>query len=122
MNKNEAKARIDELCDKLNYYSYRYYVENESDIADYEYDMLQRELLGLEEANPEFIRPDSPTRRVGGEAARMFTPVTHEVPMESLQDAFDFGEIDDFDRRVSEAAETYSYVVEPKIAGLSVSL
>lgn len=117
-----AKQRIDELCDKLNYYSYRYYVENENDISDYEYDMLQRELLGLEEQYPEFIRPDSPTRRVGGEAARMFTPVTHEVPMESLQDAFSFDELREFDRRVRETFPEASYVVEPKIDGLSVSL
>ena len=118
----EAKSRIDELCDRLNWYSYRYYVDNESDVSDYEYDMLQRELKSLEERYPEFLRPDSPTQRVGGEAQSVFTPVTHEVRMESLQDAFDFGEIDDFDRRVSEAAESYSYVVEPKIDGLSVSL
>ncbi len=118
----EAKSRIDELCDRLNYYSYRYYVDNENDVSDYEYDMLQRELKSLEERFPEYLRPDSPTQRVGGEAQSVFTPVTHEVRMESLQDAFDFGEIDDFDRRVSETAETYSYVVEPKIDGLSVSL
>ena len=118
----EAKSRIDELCDRLNWYSYRYYVDNESDVSDYEYDMLQRELKSLEERYPEFLRPDSPTQRVGGEAQSMFTPVAHEVRMESLQDAFAFEEIDDFDRRVSEAAGSYSYVVEPKIDGLSVSL
>ena len=118
----EAKSRIDELCDRLNRYSYRYYVENESDVSDYEYDMLQRELKALEEEYPAFLRPDSPTQRVGGEAQSEFTPVAHEVRMESLQDAFDFGEIDDFDRRVSETAQAYSYVVEPKIDGLSVSL
>ena len=118
----EAKSRIDELCDRLNFYSYRYYVDNESDISDYEYDMLQRELKSLEAQYPEFLRPDSPTQRVGGEAQSVFTPVSHEVRMESLQDAFDFEEIDDFDRRVSETVPAYSYVVEPKIDGLSVSL
>ena len=118
----DAKSRIDELCDRLNYYSYRYYVDNESDVSDYEYDMLQRELKSLEEQYPEYLRPDSPTQRVGGEAQSVFIPVTHEVRMESLQDAFDFAEIDDFDRRVGEAVSDYSYVVEPKIDGLSVSL
>ena len=117
-----AKRRIDELCDRLNYYSYRYYVDNESDISDYEYDTLQRELKDLEERYPAYIRPDSPTQRVGGEAQSVFTPVTHEVRMESLQDAFDFSEIDDFDRRVKETGNVCSYVVEPKIDGLSVSL
>ncbi len=118
----KARARIDALCEKLNYYSYRYYVENESEISDYEYDMLQRELLALEETYPELVRPDSPTRRVGGEADRLFTPVTHAVPMESLQDAFSYEELGDFDRRVRERFPGASYVVEPKIDGLSVSL
>ncbi|MBR3767777.1 MAG: NAD-dependent DNA ligase LigA [Clostridia bacterium] len=122
MTKEEARLRIDELCEKLNFYSYKYYVENESPVSDYEYDMLQRELKTLEEKYPEFLRPDSPTQRVGGEAENIFSPVTHEVRMESLQDAFSFEEIDDFDRKVSDTAAEYSYVVEPKIDGLSVSL
>ena len=66
MKKEEAKQRIDELCDQLNFYSYRYYVENENDISDYEYDMLQRELAALETQFPALIRKDSPTQRVGG--------------------------------------------------------
>ncbi len=122
MTKQEAKLRIDELCDKLNFYSYKYYVENESPVSDYDYDMLQRELKGLEEKYPEFIRSDSPTLRVGGEAENTFEPVTFEVKLESLQDAFSFEEIDDFDRRVSDAVSDYSFVVEPKIDGLSVNL
>lgn len=122
MTKKEAKIRTDELCDKLNYYSYKYYVENESPVSDYEYDMLQRELKSLEEQYPEFQRPDSPTVRVGGMAENIFSPVTHEVRMESLQDAFSFEEIDDFDRRVNDSVSSYTYVVEPKIDGLSVSL
>lgn len=122
MTKQEAKLRIDELCDKLNFFSYKYYVENESPVSDYEYDMLQRELKGLEDEFPELIRGDSPNLRVGGMAENIFSPVTHEVKMESLQDAFSFEEIDDFDRRVSDSVSSYSYVVEPKIDGLSVSL
>ncbi|MBQ3537014.1 MAG: NAD-dependent DNA ligase LigA [Clostridia bacterium] len=122
MTREEAKIRIDELCDKLNLYSYKYYVENESPVSDYEYDMLQRELLKLEEEYPDFIRPDSPTRRVGGKAENTFSPVTFEVKLESLQDAFSYEEIDDFDLRVSSAVSGYSYVVEPKIDGLSVNL
>lgn len=123
MNEIEAKNRIDELCDKLNFYSYKYYVENDSPLSDYDYDMLQRELKSLEERFPQFLRPDSPTMRVGGEAENTFTPVTHEVKLESLQDAFSFEEIDDFDKRVKDSVgQNYSYVVEPKIDGLSVSL
>lgn len=122
MTKQEAKKRIDELCDSLNLYSYKYYVENESPVSDYEYDMLQRELLSLEEKYPEFTRPDSPTLRVGGEAENTFSPVEFEVRLESLQDAFSFDEIDDFDRRVCDTVSGYSFVVEPKIDGLSVNL
>lgn len=122
MDGNEAKRRINELTDKLNFHSYQYYVLNASDLSDYEYDMLQRELISLEEQFPALKRPDSPTSRVGGQAQSLFTPVRHEVRMESLQDAFSFAEIDDFDRRVRETFPNASYVVEPKIDGLSVSL
>jgi len=118
----DIKERIDRLCEKLNYHSYQYYVENSSDISDYEYDMLQRELKELEEKYPQYVRPDSPTGRVGGQAQSLFTPVNHTVRMESLQDAFSFEEIDDFDARVRESFPGASYVVEPKIDGLSVSL
>ena len=121
-DREQAKQRIDALTDKLNFHSYQYYVENESDISDYEYDMLQRELVELEAAYPEFRRPDSPAGRVGGQAQSLFTPVTHEVRMESLQDAFSYEEIDDFDSRVRERFPDAAYVVEPKIDGLSVSL
>ena len=120
--KAKAKQRIDALTDKLNFHSYQYYVENASDISDYEYDMLQRELLALETAWPELKRSDSPTARVGGQAQSLFTPVTHEVRMESLQDAFSYEEIEEFDARVRERFPDAAYVVEPKIDGLSVSL
>lgn len=122
MTKNQAKEKIDELCDKLNLYSYKYYVENESPVSDYEYDMLQRQLKALEEEYPDLTRADSPTQRVGGQAENTFAPVTFDVKLESLQDAFSFEEIDDFDRRVSDNVSAYSYVVEPKIDGLSVNL
>ena len=122
MTREEAKKRIDELCDRLNFLSYKYYVDNESPVSDYDYDMLQRELKSLEEQYPEFLRADSPTVRVGGMAESIFTPVTHEVKMESLQDAFSYEEIDDFDRRVGDSVNGYTYVVEPKIDGLSVAL
>ncbi|MBQ7637298.1 MAG: NAD-dependent DNA ligase LigA [Clostridia bacterium] len=118
----DVKKRIDELCDKLNFHSYQYYVENQSDITDYEYDMLQRELKALEEEYPQFARADSPTQRVGGQAQSLFSPVTHTVRMESLQDAFSFDEIDDFGTRVCESFPDATFVVEPKIDGLSVSL
>ena len=122
MNGTQAKKRIDELTETLNHLSYRYYVENENDVSDYEYDMMSRELIELENEFPELKRSDSPSARVGGEAENTFESVTHEVRMESLLDAFDFGEIEDFDKRVTEAVGDTGYVVEPKIDGLSVSL
>lgn len=122
MNYEDTVKRAEKLRKDLNYYSYRYYVDNENDIDDYEYDMMMRELKAIEEEYPELITPDSPTRRVGGEATNMFESVAHTVKMESLQDAFSFDEIRDFDRRVKDAVTNTTYVVEPKIDGLSVSL
>lgn len=122
MNYEDTVKRAEKLRKDLNYYSYRYYVDNENDIDDYEYDMMMRELKAIEEEYAELITPDSPTRRVGGEATNMFESVAHTVKMESLQDAFSFDEIRDFDRRVKDAVTNATYVVEPKIDGLSVSL
>lgn len=119
---SDAKKRIDELTEKLKYYSHKYYMEAISEITDYEYDMLQRELISLEKEFPEFAHSDSPTINVGGSfEERLFSPVTHTVKMESLQDAFSFEELEAFDNRISELAEPV-YSVEPKIDGLSVSL
>ena len=118
----DAKIRIDELTEKLKYYSNKYYMESVSEISDYEYDMLQRELIALEAEYPEYAHPDSPTINVGGSVEeRLFTPVTHTVKMESLQDAFSFEELENFDSRIS-AEVSPIYSVEPKIDGLSVSL
>lgn len=116
------KARAKELRDELNHHIYRYYVENENDISDFEYDMLMRELVNIETDFPELITPDSPTHRVGGQADSQFSKVTHAVKMESLQDAFVRSEVEDFNRRVTEAVRDAEFVVEPKIDGLSVSL
>ena len=124
MNDYEVKkARAEQLRKELNHHIYRYYVENENDIEDYEYDMLMRELKSIEEEYPELLTADSPTHRVGGTADKnMFSSVTHIVKMESLQDAFDKSEVIDFDRKVKEVCPDATYVVEPKIDGLSVSL
>ncbi len=117
-----AQKRAEELREKLNYYSYRYYVENENDVSDYEYDMLMRELKGIEDSYPTLLTPDSPTHRVGGEAENIFEKVEHPVKMESLQDAFSTDELREFAARVEDSISEPQYVVEPKIDGLSVSL
>lgn len=121
-DKEQSAKRAQELRDKLNYYSRKYYVDDDPEIEDYEYDMLQRELKAIEDKYPDLVTPDSPTVRVGGSAENLFSKVEHRVRMESLQDAFSFAEIEEFDRRVRETERDVRYVVEPKIDGLSVSL
>lgn len=118
----DPKERIKELREKINYHNYRYYVLDQPEISDYEYDMLMRELIELEEKYPELKTPDSPSQRVGGEPLKEFEPFTHVVPMLSLANAFSEGELRDFDRRVREAVGDVEYVVELKIDGLSVEL
>ncbi len=122
MQFESAKRRAEELRAQLNYHSHKYYVEDDPEIEDSEYDMLQRELASIEKEYPELITPDSPTQRVGGSAEGMFEPVTHTVPLESLQDAFSLGEVEAFITRVREQFPQAEFVVEPKIDGLSVAL
>lgn len=121
MDINDIAARAEELRSIINYHNNRYYNEDSPEISDYEYDRLLRELEQIEETHPQLKTPDSPTQRVGGEAAEKFSPVEHTVPMESLHDSFSYEEIRTFDRRVRETVENPVYIVEPKIDGLSVS-
>ena len=118
----DAKKRIDELVEQLNYHSRLYYVENRNEISDYDYDMLQNELKELEKNYPQFLRPDSPTQRVGGEAVSQFEKVEHIVQMGSIQDVFSFEEVRRFVDTVRETIPAPAFVFEPKIDGLSVSL
>ena len=122
MDLENARKSAEELRKKLNYHAKKYYEEDNPEITDYEYDMMLRELEGIELAYPELVTEDSPTQRVGGAALNKLTPVTHEVPMESLHDSFSEEELFDFDRKVREVVPKVSYVVEPKFDGLSVSL
>ena len=92
----EPKQRIEELTRLLNEAGYRYYVLDDPTMPDFEYDRLLRELEDLEKANPELALPDSPTKRVGGQAVNTFGEVTHAVPLMSLQDVFSMEELDDF--------------------------
>ncbi len=118
----EIQKRIEELSNLLDYHAKKYYVEDNPEITDYEYDMMLRELENLEAEYPQFLSPLSPTQRVGGKPVDKFEQVTHIVAMESLQDAFSKEEVFDFDRKVSDVVNEYDYVVEHKIDGLSVSL
>ena len=116
------KDRIVELTSLLTQANYRYYVLDDPTMPDFEYDRLLRELEDLEKAYPELAAPDSPTKRVGGEALSQFEKVTHPVPLMSLQDVFSMDELDAFLERVFESEGSTQFSVEPKIDGLSVAL
>ena len=118
----EPKERIAELTRLLNEAGYRYYVLDDPTMPDFEYDRLLRELEDLEKANPSLVLPDSPTRRVGGQAVNTFGEITHAVPLMSLQDVFSMEELSDFLVRTRESVPDASFSVEPKIDGLSVAL
>ena len=119
---NRDIERIRELRKQLDYHNYRYNVLDDPVISDMEYDKMLHELELLEEKYPDEITDESPTRRVGGEPAKGFEKVTHDVPMLSLQDVFSMEELRQFDDRVSKVLSDYEYIVEQKIDGLSVSL
>ncbi|MCL2564178.1 MAG: NAD-dependent DNA ligase LigA [Oscillospiraceae bacterium] len=114
--------QINALRETLERHNHSYYVLDAPTIPDHEYDALMRELIALEEAHPELRTPDSPTQRVGGTPLESFSQVTHEVPLESLNDAFSQDELEEFHARVLKVVSDPTYVVEPKIDGLSVAL
>ena len=118
----EAKQRIEELTKILSEANYLYYVQDNPTMPDFEYDRLLRELEELEAANPELVRPDSPTQRVGGEALSKFEKVTHPVPLMSLQDVFSPEELREFVEKTLESYPDSQFSIEPKIDGLSVAL
>lgn len=117
-----AKERMNLLVDKLNEAGYQYYVLDNPTMQDFEYDKLLRELEILEQKNPELVREDSPTKRVGGMAVSQFEKVTHRVPLMSLQDVFSMEELSDFLAKIYEEYPKTVFSVEPKIDGLSVAL
>ena len=122
MDINEAKEKVNKLVETLNYHSRKYYVEDNPEIDDYDYDMMQQELKSLEEQFPDLVRPDSPTQRVGGEPISIFEKVEHRVQMASLQDVFSFEQVESFINKTKDEYPDAEFCVEPKIDGLSVSL
>jgi len=125
MDINEAKRRAIELAQQLNYHNHRYYVLDDPEIPDSEYDRMLRELQGIEERYPELLSIDSPTQRVGAAPAGKFEEATHLQPMLSLGNAFTAEELQDFDRRVREGLGTaglVAYSAEPKLDGAAVNL
>lgn len=122
MEKEKAKKKIDKLRKEIRHHDHKYYVEDNPEISDYEYDQLVKELEILEEQFPELITPDSPTQRVSGEPVSEFPQVEHKTQMLSLDNTYNFDELREFHKRVLKKIPECKYVVEPKIDGLGVAL
>ena len=122
MEITQARKRAEELTELLDKYTYQYYVLDDPEVSDYEFDMLMQELKAIEAEFPELVSPSSPTQRVGGMASGKFAKVEHAVQMASLQDVFSLEQVDAFVERCREQLPAPEYSVEPKIDGLSVSL
>ena len=118
----DPKQRIDALVEQLKEANYRYYVLDDPQMLDFEYDHLLRELEELEKVNPELLRADSPTQRVGGQVMSQFEKVEHPVPLQSLQDVFSTEELTEFLDKTIALDTNSAFSVEPKIDGLSVAL
>ena len=125
MELEQAKKRIEELKPLLKYYTQKYF-DDEQVVSDYEYDMLMKELKQIEKEYPQLVTKDSPTQKVGASIKKGFEKVTHEVPLQSLQDVFSFEEVEEFEEKMEKIAadngKTMEYVVETKIDGLSSSI
>ncbi|MGI5921901.1 MAG: NAD-dependent DNA ligase LigA [Syntrophomonadaceae bacterium] len=118
----DVKDQIDELREAIRQHEYQYYVLDQPTVSDAEFDRLMKELAELEALHPELVVPDSPTQRVGGIPLQSFKPVQHRKPLLSLDNAFSFQDLKDFERRVNKVAGESSYMTELKIDGVSVAL
>ena len=123
----QVRVEYEQLKDELNQHNHRYYVLDEPTVPDSEYDRSMRRLQELEQQHPELLSDDSPSQRVGGAALPSFSQVSHDVPMLSLDNAFNEEELEAFDRRISDRLnykedQQIDYVCEPKLDGVAVSL
>lgn len=124
MSPEQARNRIDELSDKVNYYNEQYYIHDKSEISDFEFDKLLEELNSLEQEFPQFKLEHSPTSRVGGDITKKFPVVKHEYPMLSLANTYTFEELEDFDKRVKKdlGLAQVDYFCELKFDGVAISV
>ncbi|HHT9129947.1 MAG TPA: NAD-dependent DNA ligase LigA [Candidatus Brocadiaceae bacterium] len=121
------KEKIEQLRNTIRYHDRKYYVENNPEITDYEYDHLLKELQQLEKAHPELITPDSPTQRVGEKPLTQFPSIEHKIPMLSIDNTYSDEELKEFDHRIKrmagiDAHNDVEYVVELKIDGVAITL
>lgn len=123
-NRVVTERRAVALREQIEQHNYRYYVLDDPQVSDADYDALMRELQAIEADHPDLVTPDSPTQRVGAKPREAFGEARHGIPMLSLDNAFDEGELAEFDRRVRErlGANRIAYMAEPKLDGLSVNL
>ena len=120
---NNIKEKINSLTKQLNYYTKKYYVDNDPVISDYRFDLMLKELEELEKEYPEYKLPESPTQRVGGDVNEKFEQINHEIPMISLANTYNKSEVLDFDNRVHKLIDrNFDYVCELKYDGLAISL
>ena len=121
---SSVEKEVEKLRDQIRYHEHRYYVLDDPEISDFEFDKLMHRLEELEKQHPELVMPDSPTQRVGGQPAQQFPKVRHSVPMLSLDNTYSVDELKDFDRRVRELSgrSKVDYVGELKLDGLSMAL
>ncbi len=124
MTASEAKKKIQELTEKINFHNDLYYQKNQSELSDFEFDQLLEQLSGLEKEFPELKLPDSPTQRVGGAITKTFPSMVHQYPMLSLGNTYSQQELEDFDGRVAKGldGDPYEYFCELKFDGVSISL
>jgi len=121
----QAKKRVVELRQEIAIHRKRYYVDNDPEVSDAEYDALERELAGIEAEHPGLITPDSPTQRVGGEPSASFASIEHRTPLLSLDNAYGADQLRDWEARLLrtlDEGQTPTYMVEPKVDGLSVAV
>ncbi len=120
----KIKKEIEKLREEIRYHEYLYYVKNEPEISDFEFDLLMKKLIALEEKYPQLKTPDSPSQRVGGEVADGFPSIRHSIPMMSLDNVYNFGELREFERRLKRllGVDRLTYVTEVKFDGLSLSI
>lgn len=123
MDRTEAKKRIEELSEQVEYHNYRYYMLSEPEISDYDFDMLLEELIHLEREYPEFVAENSPTKRVGGGLTKEFPTVKHRYPMLSLSNSYSREELAEFDERVRKGlGKDPTYVCELKYDGVAIGI
>ena len=124
MTTTEAKKEIARLSEVIDHHNHLYYQQHKTEISDYDFDQLLKQLIALEEQFPELRQPDSPTQRVGGTITKNFETVVHQYPMLSLGNTYSMEELEEFDKRVAKGLgnEAYEYFCELKFDGVSISL